>query len=302
MKKIVAITGVGTYPVPWLEYGIASIYNHVDEIVVVNSGYNFPLFTEYDVPLPEVSSMLREIDENGKIHEIQQVTWEKVAKYGNEIDRNREGIRALGMTYANDIAGYELGADWILKFDSDQVFFPNVKNIRELVKDDTPDGYQFLEYKSYHISPQTMAVGREAQDVSHNDGTKLYKFPGQNGKRQYFYGEGAITHYREQAPSDAVTTAHLRECYPLRNGTHDYQGLFLNYFQRMLFHSYDQGRLYRKTKKEYDKTFDEMIVYAFESAKHRIFGNYEIVPANPKPPEVIEIGAKRYIEREESYV
>lgn len=293
--KIVGITGIGTYPVPWLKYGLASIYNVVDEIVVVNSGYNFPFFTEYDVPLLEESQMMKELDVNGKIREIQHVTWEKASKFGPELLESREGIRALGMTYANDVAN-DLGADWILRFDSDQVFFPNVKKVRELAKGDKGDGFQFLEYKAYWISPNTMVKGGE---VSHSDGAKFYQSIGQQGQRQWFAGEGAIVHYRPQFPNKEVTTGHFREVHPaLPDGTPDRRGLFLNYFQRMLFHNFDQNRLYAGTDKpgwEKGLTRDEMILRAFNTARGIAYGKYDLVPSVPTAPLVIRIGASKYI-------
>lgn len=293
--KIIGITGVGTYPVPWLSYGLASIYHAVDEIVVVNSGYNFPLFTEYDVPLPEATETIKELDVNGKIHDVQHVTWEKAAKYGPELQPEREGIRAIGMTYANDVAN-DLGADWILRFDSDQVFFPNVKNVREVIAEAKTGGFQFLEYKAYWLSPNLMLKGGE---VSNSDGAKLFKAMNTEPKvgRQWYVGEGAIVHWREQTPSDAITTGHFREvCPPLKDGSIDRRGLFLYYFQRMMFHGWDQNRLYKGKRPGYaERTFDDMVLLAFNSARHIAHGPWDLVPADPKPPPVIETGPLKYI-------
>ena len=60
----------------------------VDEIVVVNSGFNFPFFDKENVPLESVSIMLKEIDFNGKIHEIKGCTFEDAP----ELERGREGF------------------------------------------------------------------------------------------------------------------------------------------------------------------------------------------------------------------
>lgn len=280
MNKIIGITSVGTYEVPFLKYGLLSIYDHVDEIVVVNSGWNED-FTHCHTPLDSVTEMIEEIDVNGKIYEKQHITWDTCPN----LISSREGIRALGLTAANDEA-INRKADWILRFDSDQVFFDDVKNIRMLTDSSTyvqcncvecntnnnkifqnPSGYQFLEYKQYWHNPLEWRIGFEG---SHSDGARLYE--AEYG--QWFLGEGSIMHYKDQAPTRQVTTGHFRESYPLVNGKFNYD-MFKNYIiRRYLLYQTDQNRL-----KGITKTFEEKLKIATDTANHVISTKYKLEAA-----------------------
>ena len=271
MNKIIGITSVGTYEVPFLRYGLLSIYDHVDEMVVVNSGWNED-FTHCHTPVDSVTEMIEDIDVEGKIYEKQHVTWDTCPN----LEPNREGIRALGMTAANDEA-VRRNADWILRFDSDQVFFDDVKNIRMLTDSSTyipcdcvecsanneevlqnPSGYQFFEYKQYWHNPLEWEIGFEG---SHSDGAKLYEAePG-----QWFFGEGGIMHYKHQAPSRQVTTGHFRESYPLVNGKFNYDMFRDHIIRRYMLYQTDQNRL-----KGINRTFEEKLEIATNTANRII--------------------------------
>lgn len=283
MNKIIGITSVGTYEVPFLKYALLSIYDHVDEIVVVNSGWNKD-FTHCHTPLDGVTEMIKEIDVNGKIHEKQHVTWNTCPN----LVPSREGIRALGMTAANDEA-VNREADWILRFDSDQVFFNNVKNIRMLTDSSNyvpcdcvecrenpqpifknPSGYQFFEYKPYWLHPLQWAPESVPVVSSHADGAKLYEaMPG-----QWFYGEGGIMHSKDQAPSKQVTTGHFREAYPLKDGKLDEEAFRAYSIRRFMLYFIDQERL-----KGIERSYEERLESATKKFMHIWNANYQTVDA-----------------------
>jgi len=48
--EIIGITTCGTYP-SWVDYTVASFYNHVNRVVVINAGY--------DIQHPEKGALLR---------------------------------------------------------------------------------------------------------------------------------------------------------------------------------------------------------------------------------------------------
>jgi hypothetical protein len=227
VTKIVAWTITGSYPVPFFPFSLASYYNVVDEIVVLNAGWNFPDMTEDNVPLPEVTETIKRLDVNGKVHEIHDMDWGKLAgidEGGFKPTKLNTGIRALAATLANDYAG-GLGADWVLWTASDQVYYENAKQIRALTENPNGiDGFQFYEHKAFWGSQWYMC--KDATDpYSNSDGAKLYMFKGDHGQRQWFRGEGGIMSYRQQYPCDSVLTAHMRECWPMPKGDLDLENL-----------------------------------------------------------------------------
>jgi len=283
--KIVGIVTVGTYPVPWLKYCLASIYHIVDRIIVVNSGYNFPYFTEYDHPLADATHAIKQIDINGKIDEVQHARFESC----DLVQSEREGLRALGGTFASEYAR-KYSPEWLLQFDSDQVFFANVRNIHQLTTKDT-DGYQFLQYLAYWITPWH-CIPPELLS-SYSDGAKFYRYGGKGGERQWWLGEGGIMNYREQKPCDLVTTAHFRECYPTPKGQPpDYDSAFYYQFRRAMFHLFDRNRLHKL-----NQSMQDIIVGAFNVAKEAVYERTKagLFPAPIPPPEVVEIGPEKYV-------
>ncbi len=140
--KLTAITCIGGYWCPWFPYSLASVYNHVDEIIVANQGYNIDShagkndFMVSVGPLERASNVIKRLDVNGKIIELTDIDPTKLihaypmgtlkdCKDGNWYD-----MRGLNFTAANEYAAQH-GADWILMAGSDGVAYADLKGIKE---------------------------------------------------------------------------------------------------------------------------------------------------------------------------
>lgn len=243
-----AWTITGSYPSPFFDYCLASIYNHIDAIVVLNSGWDFPRYTRNDYPLPEISEQIKRLDVNGKIHEVTKLDESKL--FGLPDAAETMGNRAIAATLANDAAG-ELGADWVLWIASDQVFY-DAKPLRRLAEQTVTDGFQFYEHKSFWGSQWWMANDATCP-YSESDGAKFYRYRGDHGERQWFKGEGGIMNYRQQTPSEACLTGHMRECYPAARWELPQPKDFLAYqLQRGYFYFRDQNKVLKRNESNMD--------------------------------------------------
>lgn len=135
IKRIIGVTGAGTYFCPWTCYGIAAIYHICDEIVIANGGFDLknPKRDEFNVPLPEVGDMLKEIDINGKIYSLTNfgvkdlrhpmiIGWDYERRpYMSEawVD-----VRGLNLQMAHEFATFDREATAILKWDSVPAYTP----------------------------------------------------------------------------------------------------------------------------------------------------------------------------------
>ena len=153
--KLAGILTIGTYYSPWFPYNIASMYKFVDSIVVVNAGYDLsnPQPDKYNCAIVKAHDDIKELDLNGKIKEV--LISDCTAPLTTQISINKgkttgTDIRGLTMTTATRYAT-QLGAEWILKTDSDQVLYEDAANIRNDLQ-----SYNFYQYEFtgdvYHLS------------------------------------------------------------------------------------------------------------------------------------------------------
>jgi len=199
--KIVASTCVGTFTSPWLEYTIASIYNVVDEIIVVNGGYDLKNPSIDNKKLERESKVIKEIDINGKITEVRG-DWNLV-KYAKP---ETETIAARNMSIGIQIAYYR-NPDATLEIKCDQVFYPTVKRIHQLDLNQH-SGYQFWEYTNFIGG--LYSVPKEQKHKGCDDGARLFK----PCETDYYNGQGQPMIRAEQFCVDFIQTGHMRMVYP----------------------------------------------------------------------------------------
>ena len=100
--KIVGCTTVGSYNT-WAAWTVASFYNIVDAVVVINGGFDFNDLSKGDaVPLERERQQLKELDINNKVIQIRP-DWDKIrfAKKGrDETGRARNIELAFSYSYA----------------------------------------------------------------------------------------------------------------------------------------------------------------------------------------------------------
>lgn len=146
--EIVGITTCGTYP-SWLDFTIASFYNHVNKIVVVNAGYIINKYEDGAIyPLEREHNIIRRIDIHNKILEITPNTFNELCKQGKD-EFGRATNITLATNTAYNIPNPENKQRWILKLDSitGDRFIPiiNEKGILEVIKMED----LFNRYKEY---------------------------------------------------------------------------------------------------------------------------------------------------------
>jgi len=128
--KIVGLTTCGGFKAWWLQHGLASIYNLIDEMIIAVGGPG----RNQDYLKP----MLQEVDPNGKVDYIYPV-WKDAPPYLNP---SKDDVRALNKTMAVQEA-HRRGADWIIAFDCDMVYYETLGPVvRELVHKDV-NSYRF---------------------------------------------------------------------------------------------------------------------------------------------------------------
>lgn len=171
--KFTAIIGVGSCYYVWFPYTIASIYNAVDEIVVVNGGIDINSSespTEFNIPLKEVTRDIQKLDIDGKIIEIKGFTVNDVHTKlpffegpnklrGKEYQDKCYDCMGFNATLAHETA-IKKGADLILSVDADHVCYPEVEHVRnagpvvfqayEFLLDEDHLCYPRLEHEAYH--------------------------------------------------------------------------------------------------------------------------------------------------------
>lgn len=211
--KIIGIMAVGTYYSPWTPYAIASIYNHVDKLIIVNGGFdlNRPKKREYTVPLEQVTMDIIHLDINSKITEKTNFSifdivhkYPVAREYDKLWDKNQQiwyDQRGLNLTLAHETA-VERGADIILKIDSDQVCYADVKKIKQYDVGQIFHQYEFIESTEFLANPPP--------DSPFNDSVYTYK-----AKSEGFYGGGGAPAIQAQRHfcSD-IHCAHLRFANP----------------------------------------------------------------------------------------
>lgn len=213
MNKKIGITTIGTYYSPWFPYTIASIYNHVDEIVVVNGGFDLssPKRDVFNIPLKKASNDIKHLDVDNKIFELQSPTLEEIrhkAEVTTQFDANRrkkdEGwwdVRGVNMTLAQESA-VELGAKWILKIDSDQVCYAGVGKIKNIKKG-------LIFYQNEFIG-DVMHLADPGPNSPYNDSVFIYEAK----PKGFYHGGGSPAVFADREFTDKIHCAHLRYANP----------------------------------------------------------------------------------------
>lgn len=261
--EIIGINTCGTYP-SWVDHGVATIYNHVDKIVVINAGYDiehpelgalFPLQRDHD--------NLKKIDIHNKIIEVTP-TKEKIDSLFSRLcarDKDEFG-RATNITLATQVA-HEIPTSgkkrYILKFDSDQIFQNLTRKQLEDVINSHPNvgGFRFAQYADYlHDLDHTTG---SVPDEFTNDGALLYvDLPDQR-----YGGQGSPNIGTDQFPIYSIRTFHMRRINPPGIDPYEY------HFKRFWYHLYAPNSIKelsynRETGKQY--TNEQIIDMAHKEA------------------------------------
>lgn len=301
--KITAVTTVGTY-YSWAMWGCASIYNSVDNIIVINGGFNPDDIQDGDnIPLQRELKQLKEIDIDAKITQIRPMeeTLKKLLKRELDWERCEKG-RARNITLAFQLA-YHTGADWVLKFDSDQVFDESFT--REALEDlannvSNISGFRFAEYADFYRDwGRVQAFPGKFTD----DGTLFFKAH----KDAWAVGGGSPVHYSDQHEIHDMRSFHMRRIAPPDVDEYDY------HYKRLWYHIFgpnsvgewrEDGKVVRLTEEQIveraEKAANDLLCNPGHTKKYfRDCGNFEnklhMFPPN-KPP-VVAIGPIEYIKK-----
>lgn len=232
--EIIGITTCGTYP-SWADYTIASFYNNVDKIVVVNGGYdiNHPEKGAL-IPLEREHELIKEIDILNKIIEVNP-TQEQIDQIFNttcKLGKDEFG-RSTNMTLATQIA-HNLPTDdknkkrYILKADSDQIFYQFTRKqlIYLIHLYPSTTGFRFAQYADYYHDFEHIG---SLPDEFTNDGA-LFHLSIEN---QGYCGQGSPGYLKvEQQPIHSIRTSHMRRINPTDVDPYEY------HFKRLWYHTY----------------------------------------------------------------
>ena len=275
--KLTGIITIGTFYCPWFPYGLASFY-FCDEIIVVNGGFDLksPQKSEFNIPLKQVSRDISDLDVDGKVYEWTGWTL-KDLKHPLILATEKihpptplwVDMRGLGLTLALEKA-VERGADWILKWDSDQVGYKNTV----LLTQDLLDGYLF---KQHEFAPNVYHLADPQPDSPFNDTVYTFKADPQD-----FFGGGGAPHIRtHRKPSVRYWCAHLRSANPIDLSISE---KYDHFYGRCWFRLYTNQGLWGKELQ--DKSS------ASANAMLGIKGKPSPIP----PPEVCKMKPLEYIE------
>lgn len=231
--EIIGITTCGTYPC-WVDHTIASFYNHVDKVVVVNAGYdiNHPEKGAI-IPLEREHKLIQMLDIHNKIIEIiptqEQIdhVFNKTCKLGKD-----EIGRSTSMTLATQIA-HNLPNDkykrrYILKADSDQIFYQFTrKQLVDIIYSyPSATGFRFAQHADYYHDFEHIG---SLPDEFTNDGALFYL----SIENQGYCGQGSPGYIKvDQKPIYTIRTAHMRRISPEDLDPYEY------HFKRLWYHTY----------------------------------------------------------------
>jgi len=250
---IVGICSCGSYYSPWFPYTLASIYGIVDRIVVVNGGYDLrdPRPEEYNVPLEEVTKDIEHLDVEGKIVEVKDFTLKDLRHpLVLETERHHRSpswadMRGVGLTLAYERA-LDLGADWVLKTDSDQVCYANCTTYRRRLGS--------VIFKQYEFCGDIHHLCDPGPDSPWND--SVYTLEAHPAT--HFGGGGAPCSVSHRVPVHDCWCAHLRHANPI-DAT---EGEKLRHFRdRLVFHLFTNefGRFCPELFERAERTAREML-------------------------------------------
>jgi len=293
--KIIAVSTCGSYE-SWTQHAIASIYNSVDKIVVINGGIDISgKEAGDDIPLQRDLKQLKEIDIDNKITQIRPHWYlvKRVDKKTCEAGRARNISFAFQAAHAYGTKGGE--TCWIYKMDSDQICDESFtrKALEDLANSGEHDGYRFAEYADFFRSYNRCQA---LPDNFTDDGSLFFK----SHADAWAIGQGSPVHYREQHEIHSMRTFHMRRICPPDLNPWDY------YYKRFYYHTWGpnsigelpinkDGRILinDEIKDIATKQADSVM----ESQGHTIdhFNNDERFP--PRKPLVVSMGPLEYIKQ-----
>lgn len=300
--EIIASTTCGTYPT-WLDYTIGSFYNHVDKIVVVNAGYDIEHPEKGAIfPLEREHELIKKIDINDKIIEIvpTQEQIDQIFKTTCQQGKDEFG-RSTSMTLSTQMATNLPNPNnkkrWILKTDSDQIFYEiKRKNLENLIKKyRDKSGFRFAQYAGYYNDYDHIDY---IPDEFTNDGTLFYRsLPGQG-----YCGQGSPGYIKvEQYPIYSIRTMHARRINPPGVDPYEY------HYKRLWYHTYGPNSImeHEHNRKTGSKlTNDQIKEIAHNSALSTLQNKGIEIYSHPfderipySIPEICKIGPLEYIKK-----
>lgn len=302
--EIVGISTCGTYS-SWVDYTVASFYNMVDKIVVINSGY--------DIYNPESGaihrlerehSLLQKIDIHNKILEVNptQSDIEELFSIKGKCDKGKDeygraGNITLATMTAHNLPNPDNKIRWILKADSDQIFYKfrrqDLENL--ILQYPNRSGFRFAQYADFFHDFEHIAEGLP-NDFT-NDGALFY----QSKKNQRYGGQGSPDTHVDQQPIYTIKTAHMRRINPPDIEPYEY------HFKRLWYHTFGPNQIMehdynRKTGMQFTNEQIIKIVHndtlAILRTKGKLIKDLDYDERIPiKRPLVCEIGQIEYINR-----
>ncbi len=300
--EIIASTTCGTYPT-WADYTIASFYNHVDKVVVVNGGYDIDHPEKRTIfPLEREHNKIKEIDINNKIIETipNQQDIDNIFKTTCKLGKDEYG-RSTNMTLSTQIATNLPNPNnkkrWILKLDSDQILYRITRRqLTDLILQ-YPDksGFRFAQYAGFF---NDFKHADYIPDEFTNDGALLY----QSLPDQGYCGQGSPGYIKvDQYPIYSIKTAHMRRINPPGVDPYEY------HYKRLWYHTYGPNSImeHEHNRKTGQKLTNEQIKeIAHNSAMSTLQNKGIEISSHPfderipyRPPLVCEIGPLEYIRR-----
>lgn len=231
--EIIGISTCGTYP-SWIQHTIASFYNHVDKIVVVNAGYNINRPEDGAIyPLQREHKLIKQIDINNKIIEVNPTQSDIDNIFKTTCRKGKDEIgRSSNMTLATQTAyqipNPENKQRWILKADSDQIWYKITRQQLEnlIIQYPNKTGFRFAQYADFYHDFEHIG---SLPDEFTNDGS-LFHISKQN---QSYVGQGSPGNIKvNQHPIYEIRTSHMRRISSQGVEPYDY------HFKRMWYHTF----------------------------------------------------------------
>lgn len=296
--EIIGITTTGTYP-SWTDYTIASFYNHVNKIVVINAGYNINKPEDGAIyPLQREHELIKQIDIDHKIIEITPKTFNEtnLCKQGKD-EFGRATNITLATHAAHNLPNPENKQRWILKLDSDQVLHQITRTQLESLIQQHPNksGFRFAQYGDYYHNFEHISEG--LPDEFTNDGSLFYI----SKLNQHYVAQGSPIINTPQHPIISIVTSHMRRINPPDVEPYEY------HFKRFWYHTLGPNSIMehdynRKTGKRL--TNEHIIEMAHKEAISTMRNKGRLISELPyderipyEPPLVCRIGPLDYIKK-----
>ena len=234
--EIIGITTCGTYP-SWTSYTVASFYNHVDKIIVVNAGYDIENPESGAIhPLLRDHKQLKELDVDNKIIEYTPIQDDINRLFKTSCIKEKDEYgRSTSMTLATQLAYKSFTIpnsknNWILKLDNDQILYQiNRNQLTDIIKKyPNKTGFRFAQYADYTHDFEHLA-GTSLPDEFTNDGALFYRA----NLNQSYGGQGSPSRINvDQYPIYNIRTSHMRRIAPPDVDKYEY------FFKRYWYHTF----------------------------------------------------------------